>query len=163
MMKTSMIAIDTNVLVYAVNADAPQNGHCHRLLQAVRKGLLRAVVFPQILLEFYAVVTNPRRFSQPLNPEQAWEQVEEFGEMLDLLECPPAILRNLGGLLRLTPRVAGNVFDAAIAVQMQAYGIHVICTYNTDDFSGLAGIVPRTPEQLLEPLPASEFEDHPEH
>ncbi len=31
---------------------------------------------PQILLEFFAIVTDPRRIARPLETKDAWEQVK---------------------------------------------------------------------------------------
>ena len=52
--------IDTNVLVYALDADAPQHATSRALLEAARAGQATLYVTSQILCEFYAVVTNPR-------------------------------------------------------------------------------------------------------
>ena len=62
-----MIAVDTNILVYAVMQDDPHHMSSRRFVETVAKGLVSACVFPQNLLEFYSVVTNPRRVFSPLS------------------------------------------------------------------------------------------------
>jgi predicted nucleic acid-binding protein len=57
--------VDANVLVYAFNADAPQHLVSRRLLDEARAGATILYVTSQILCEFYAVVTNPRRVTSP--------------------------------------------------------------------------------------------------
>ena len=54
--------VDTNVLVYALDADAPQHEAARALLEAGREAFTTLFVTSQILCEFYSIVTNPRRF-----------------------------------------------------------------------------------------------------
>lgn len=56
---------DTNVLIYALDADAPHHTAARALLEAARDGSTTLYVTPQILSEFYAVVTNARRGAKP--------------------------------------------------------------------------------------------------
>jgi len=53
--------LDANVLVYAVNADAPQHSASRALLEQARDPSTTLYVTSQILCEFYSVITNPRR------------------------------------------------------------------------------------------------------
>jgi predicted nucleic acid-binding protein len=53
--------IDTNVLVYALDADAPQHLAARTLLETARHGSSTLYVTLQILCEFYSIVTNARR------------------------------------------------------------------------------------------------------
>ena len=57
--------VDTNVLVYALDADAAQHGSSRALLEASRAGSVTLYVTSQIICEFYSVVTNPRRVAKP--------------------------------------------------------------------------------------------------
>lgn len=67
--------IDTNVLVYLFDTDAPAK-------QAVARGLLAAgrfVLSTQVLSEFYVTVT--RKLARPLDPERARRAVTDFCAM----------------------------------------------------------------------------------
>lgn len=56
--------VDANVLVYAVNADAPQHSVSRAFLENASDPANALYVTSQILCEFYSVVTNPpSRFS----------------------------------------------------------------------------------------------------
>jgi predicted nucleic acid-binding protein len=57
--------VDTNVLVYALDADAPQHAAARALLEAAREGSTTLYLTSQSLCEFYSIVTNPRRVSKP--------------------------------------------------------------------------------------------------
>ena len=63
--------IDANVLVYALDADAPQHASSRTLLDAGRSGSTTLYVTSQILCEFYSVVTNPRRVTKPRSTADA--------------------------------------------------------------------------------------------
>ncbi|MGA2711503.1 MAG: PIN domain-containing protein [Bryobacteraceae bacterium] len=57
--------IDANVLVYAMDADAPQHAASRALLNAARDSSTTLYVTSQILCEFYSIVTNGRRVPKP--------------------------------------------------------------------------------------------------
>ena len=57
--------VDTNVLIYALDADAPQHAVARSLLEAARDGSVVLYVTSQILCEFYSIVTNARRVAKP--------------------------------------------------------------------------------------------------
>jgi predicted nucleic acid-binding protein len=57
--------VDTNVLVYALDADAPQCAAARALLEAGRDPANTFYVTAPILGEFYAIVTNSRRVAKP--------------------------------------------------------------------------------------------------
>ena len=59
--------IDANVLFYAMDADAPHHAASRALLEAGRNPLATLYVTPQILCEFYSIVTNPRRVPSRLS------------------------------------------------------------------------------------------------
>jgi predicted nucleic acid-binding protein len=57
--------VDANVLVYAMDADAPQHAASRALLEAARDPSTTLYVTSQVLCEFYSVVTNARRVPKP--------------------------------------------------------------------------------------------------
>ena len=63
--------VDTNVLVYALDADAPQHEAARALLKTGREASTTLFVPSQILYEFYSIVTGPRRVSKPRSAADA--------------------------------------------------------------------------------------------
>jgi predicted nucleic acid-binding protein len=63
--------VDANVLAYAVNADTPQHTVSRALLEAAHDPSIALYVTPQILSEFYSVITNPRRVAVASSPTEA--------------------------------------------------------------------------------------------
>lgn len=49
-----MILLDTNVLVYALNADSPHHPQSRAVVEAALGGRLPGVLVPQVLLEAFA-------------------------------------------------------------------------------------------------------------
>ena len=128
-----MIAIDTNVLVYAVNSDDPRHEGCRRFLDdALANHLVRAPW--TVLYEFLRVVTHPRVLPTHFTADQAWQFVAA-------LLASPAFLplaesdRHAGYAQRAlaAPGVAGNlVHDAHIAAVLANHGITQIWTFDQD-------------------------------
>ncbi|MBS4032682.1 MAG: PIN domain-containing protein [Clostridiales bacterium] len=143
-----MILFDTNILVYAVNINSEQHAMCRRLMDVASSKQLNGAVFPQILLEFYAVITDKRRFARPLNVETAWQQIDAYRSFLTVIDTGFKSFELLRGISANT--VGPDIFDANIKAQMKYSGITVICTYNKKDFTGDGWILPQTPEELLE-------------
>jgi len=144
-----MIAIDTNVLVYAISAEDPHHVPSRALLEAVAEGIVPAVVFPQNLLEFYATVTNPRLVVRTLTSHEALAEISNFRAILRVI-CPKESSLDCLPEVVVSSCIAGSdVFDAFIAAQMQDAGIGVICTYNTRDFLPYP-ISAATPEEVLD-------------
>lgn len=69
--------LDTNILVYAYYEDAPQYPAAFPLLDRAQEPGALVCVSPQVLAEFYAVITNPRRVSAPFTPDEALAESEE--------------------------------------------------------------------------------------
>jgi predicted nucleic acid-binding protein len=63
--------IDTSVLVYALDADAPQHAVSRALFEEARDGSVSLYVTFQILCEFYSIVTNARRVGRSRSPADA--------------------------------------------------------------------------------------------
>lgn len=61
--------------VYALTEGDPRHKSSRCLVEAVAEGIVPAALFLQNLLEFLAVVTNPRRIARPLTLEQALKEV----------------------------------------------------------------------------------------
>ncbi len=146
-----MIAVDTNVLVYAVMQDDSHHMSSRRLVETVAKGLVSACVFPQNLLEFYSVVTNPRRVSSPLNIRAALAEVSNLRNVFRLVNPQESSLDRLIELAAESGTTQSDVFDAFIVSQMCDAEIEIICTYNGQDFSRFPVQV-FTPDELLRNL-----------
>jgi toxin-antitoxin system PIN domain toxin len=141
-----VIAVDTNVLVYAHRRDMPlHDAGRARLAELARGAAAWAIPWPCVA-EFVAVVTNPRIFVNPTPLSRALDQVEAW------LASPSAVLLSEGeGFwpdFRRTlegGRVAGGqVHDGRLAALCIAHGVRELWTADRD-FGRFAGLRVRNP------------------
>lgn len=139
--------VDTNILVYAVDADAPQHAACRALLAAARDPAVRLYVTTQILCEFYSVITNPRRVAVARSPAEA---VGTLAVLLGLpgiriLPMPAQTAAYLMELLRHYPVKGGDVFDLQLVATMQTGNVQRIYTFNIEDFAAFPELSVQAP------------------
>jgi uncharacterized protein len=129
-----MIAVDTNILVYAHREDSEWYQSADRCLtQLAESGKSWAIPWP-CLHEFIAIVTHPRIYDPPTPLSTAIEQIDCW------LETPTLILLSesanywkiLPNLLE-KGRIAGpKVHDARIAALCQQHGVTALWTADRD-------------------------------
>lgn len=129
-----MIAVDTNILVYAHRGDsshhAPAKGQLHRLAGS---GEPWAIPWPCIH-EFYSIVTHPKVYDPPTTRAHALQQIEAWLEApsLHLLAEDESHWDRLKTLI-VRGQVAGpRVHDARIAALCLAHGVQTLWTADRD-------------------------------
>jgi predicted nucleic acid-binding protein len=81
-----MIALDTNLLVYAHRQDSPWHERAHQALVALSQAKQAWAIPWPCLHEFLAIVTHPRIYDPPTPLGRALDQVEAW------LESPSLVL-----------------------------------------------------------------------
>jgi uncharacterized protein len=137
--------VDSNVLVYALDADASQHLPSRHLLDEGRSGATTLYVTSQILCEFYSIVTNPRRVARPRTAADAIAAIAGLLAFLHVLPIPARAVEGWLDLLRRRPVTGGDVFDLQLAATMLANGVQRIYTFNTTDFEAFTDLVISTP------------------
>lgn len=137
--------VDTNVLVYALDADAPQHGPSRSLLEAARHTSATLYVTPQIICEFYSVVTNPRRVPNPRSSTAALAAISSLLAFLRVLPVPANTVGELISLIGRHPVTGRDVFDLQILATMNVNGILRIYTFNIGDFAAFPEITAAAP------------------
>jgi uncharacterized protein len=126
-----VIAVDTNVLVYAHRTEAP---HHDRALRAVESlaGTRWAVPWACVH-EFVAVVTNPRIFTTPTPVDEAVAtMVAVRGAGAVFLSEAADHLQRLGDLLTAGGATGPKVHDARIASVCLGHGVSELWTADRD-------------------------------
>jgi uncharacterized protein len=129
-----LIAVDTNMLVYAHRTDSVWHEAAFRSLQGLAGGAAPWGIPWPCVHEFYSVVTHPRIYSPPSNSQQAIDQIEAWFEApnLVLLSEEAAHWSTLKPLLS-AGRVAGPlVHDARIAALCLANAVTELWTADRD-------------------------------
>jgi uncharacterized protein len=143
-----LIAVDTNVLVYAHREDSPFHASAARGLARLAEGSAAWAIPWPCLHEFLAVVTHPRIYDPPTPLAGALDQVDAW------LEAPTLVLlaeseQHWGALRALVAagRVTGaKIHDARIAALCREHGIRELWSADRDfsRFPDLAVINPLT-------------------
>ena len=136
-----MIAIDTNILVYAHRGDSPFHETALLRVTELAEGAANWAIPWSCLHEFLSVVTHPRIYAPPTPLARAIDQVEAWLESPTLVvisEGPThwAVLQELliGGHI-----AGGQVHDARIAALCRQHGVHELWSADRD-FTRFRGI-----------------------
>ena len=145
-----MIAVDSNILIYAHRAAVPEHDQAQRALEQAAAHLSGWGIAVPSLAEFWSVVTHPKCVGRPSRPAEAraflrglmedggaqiWYPRQGFGERLSQMACD----LNLSGV---------RIFDLQIALVAFENGAHEIWTHDRE-FVAMSGLVVRDP--LVEP------------
>ncbi|MCC5888468.1 MAG: PIN domain-containing protein [Gammaproteobacteria bacterium] len=129
-----MIAVDTNVLVYAHREDSPFHESAFISLRDLAEGQAAWSIPWPCLHEFFAIVTHPRIYNPPTPVAAALDQIEAWLESPSLVPLAEsqrhwATLRALIDSGRITgPRV----HDARIAALCQQHGVRELWSADRD-------------------------------
>ncbi|GGK60908.1 type II toxin-antitoxin system VapC family toxin [Ornithinimicrobium pekingense] len=129
-----MIAVDTNLLVYAHRTDSPHHARASEILHGLATGPRPWAVPWPCLHEFLAVVTHPRIYRPPTAPALAVEAVQALVDVrtIQLLSETSDHLRILRGLI-VTPGLVGpKVHDARIAAICLGHGVDALWSADRD-------------------------------
>ena len=136
-----MILLDTNILVCAAASKSPWHAKAKELRDQAAAGEIEACVAAQVLAEFYAVVTDPRRLQPALTPSQARGEVQNYlSSRLRLILPKETTLARVLHMLGSRSIRGGKIFDLFLAATMFDNGVRTIYTENEGDFKGLPGI-----------------------
>lgn len=129
-----MIAVDTNILIYAHREDAEWHAVAYaRIAQLAENRSAWAIPWPCVH-EFIAIATHPRIFSPPTPLVAALDQVEAWLESPSLVVLAESQLhwQQLRGLL-LNGKIAGPmVHDARIAALCLQHGVRELWSVDRD-------------------------------
>ena len=141
-----MIAVDTNILVYAHREDVEWHSNAAARMAELAEGRAAWTIPWPCVHEFLAIVTHARIFSPPTPLAAALEQVEAW------IDSPALVLLSEGeGYWRwlkeksLAGRISGpRVHDARIAAICAQHGVRELWSADRD-FGRFAGLAVRNP------------------
>lgn len=135
-----MILVDANLLLYAINSDAPQHQLAKQWWEQVLSGTETIGLAWVVVLAFIRISTHPKIFSQPLSVESALLYLDEWLEQPVVQFISPghthwSILRHL---LQQTNTTGNLTTDAHIAALAIEHGYTVFSADN--DFKRYPGL-----------------------
>jgi toxin-antitoxin system PIN domain toxin len=137
-----VIAVDTNILVYAHREDSPFHDPASRRIAELAEGLAAWAIPWPCLHEFLTIVTHPRIYAPATPLARALDQVDAWLESpsLVLIAETTAHWRTLMELLS-AGRIAGpQVHDGRVAALCRQHGVRELWSADRD-FSRFAGIM----------------------
>jgi toxin-antitoxin system PIN domain toxin len=129
------LLVDTNILVYAADADSPWHASARDWIERQRRRPDAWYVTWPILYEFMRVTTHQRVMRRPWSAAQAWAFVSALLDSpgLGVLSPTPRHADVAAQVITEQPHLAGNQFhDTHTVVLMREHGIRRICTRDTD-------------------------------
>ena len=136
-----MIAVDTNLLVYAHREDAEWHSEALTVLSKLADGAGRWAIPWPCVHEFLGIVTHPRIYATPLSVHNALATVGEWmkSPSLSLLAETPSYWPRLEILVAQAKIRGPKIHDARIAALCVTHGVRELWTTDRD-FSRFRGL-----------------------
>ncbi len=129
-----MIAVDTNVLVYAHRSDSPMHARAAARLKALANDGGRWAIPWPCVHEFLAIVTHPRIYRPPSPVDRAVEFIRRLSSSsgFTFLTEGPDHLDTLSALLHSGDVAGAKVHDARVAAICLESGVRTFWTLDRD-------------------------------
>ncbi len=144
--KSTVIAVDTNILVYAHRSDSPFHERARAALETLAAGA-RAWAIPwPCAHEFFAIVTHPRIYKTATPPETAFAQLRALQTLtnLALLAETDDHLLHLESAALAAKVHGGAIHDARVAAICLSHGVTELWSADRD-FSRFPVLAVRNP------------------
>jgi hypothetical protein len=141
-----MIAVDSNVLVYAHREDSPWSERAYACLGQLAEGRTPWAIPWPCVHEFLAIVTHSRIYNPPTPLDTALDQVDAWMESpsLVLLSESESYWKEARNILEVGRVTGPQVHDARVAALCRQHGVTELWTADRD-FGRFPGITVRNP------------------
>lgn len=132
-----MIGADTTFLVQLELVELPTHSTAHALLQReVLQAQIPLALAPQVLAEFIHVVTDPRRFQQPLTMDEAVAKARFWWNAAEVHQVFPSRESTVLFLDWMQRHQLGRsrILDTQYAAILWTCGVRQLLTANPADF-----------------------------
>ena len=159
-----MIAIDTNILVYARRAELPHHAAARALVERLATGAAPWAIPWPCLYEYVKVISNPRLFRPPDTLEDALADVASLAASpsVVLLGDGPEHLRHLRAAARDGQPIGGQIHDAHIVALALEHGVTELLSSDRD-FRRFRSLVVRDPFASVAREPAPRYRARARH
>lgn len=141
-----MIAVDTNVLVYAHRADSPFHARARAALESLARGAREWAIPWPCAHEFLAVVTHPRIYKTVTPADTAFAQLRALQALANLAFIAESDdhLTHLEALSLAAMVHGGAIHDARTAALCLSHGVTELWSADRD-FSRFPALTVRNP------------------
>jgi len=126
-----MYLVDANILICAADSGSEHHDTARDWLDQQTAGLPRSVGLPwPSLLAYHRLVTNPRMYSPPAAPPDAWERIEDWlSRPASWIPVPgPGTRLVLSEIVQACLPTADLIPDAHLAALAREHGLTVVST-----------------------------------
>jgi toxin-antitoxin system PIN domain toxin len=129
-----MIAVDSNILVYAHRSDSPWHAKADRAVAGLAEGGAQWAIPWPCLHEFLAIVTHPRIYNPPTPPADAIEQIQCWMESpnLVMLSEGEGFFSTWSVIILEAKAKGGAIHDGRIAALCLHHGVSKLLTADRD-------------------------------
>lgn len=129
-----MIAVDTNLLVYAHREESDWFDAAEAALRGLAEGMSTWAIPWPCVHEFFAIVTHPRIYSPPTPMARALEQIDAWmaSPSLVLLSEGSSHWQALAALVRSAKLAGPQIHDARIAAICLQHGVRELWSADRD-------------------------------
>lgn len=128
--------IDSNILIYAINADSPKHKKAQTFL---RENLEELEITHQNILETVRVLTH-QKFSKPMGLKSALTAIQAIARFCRIISPTPTTYYLWLELVKRYALTGNRIFDAYLAATALSNGIDVVATDNVLDFKKFKGL-----------------------
>ena len=129
-----MVALDVNILAYAINRFAPEHARASTLVEELIHGERPWALPWAAVHEFLRLVTHPDAVARPLGPTEAIGFVERVLESpsLMMLGPTPGHARALAQILKTLPASGGMPAGLEVAATLHEHGLRELLSADRD-------------------------------
>lgn len=135
-----MRSLDTNILLYATNADCPEHSAAKVIVQSALEQPQNWIIADQVYFELYRLLRNPAVLEEPLTAAEAADVIDYYRRRAGWGRCAwePRLFSRLLPYLKNEQSRGKHVFDLVLAFTLPDAGITTLYTRNTRDFEEIA-------------------------
>ncbi len=89
MITSDTCLLDTNILVYVADETSPFHQDAKVLREKGINGEVSLCICPQVLSEYFAIITDPKRVNEPRTQKEAVFELEKYFSSKNILKIYP--------------------------------------------------------------------------
>ncbi len=137
-----MILLDANILIHSRQPASPHYQAITQKLIEFTENNENLVICPQVLYEYYVVVTRPgAQNGYNISCDVATEQMNDFIDTYTFINDPPDLFIAWQAIISSYQTIGKTAHDARIVALMRVQAIERIYTMNPGDFSRYSDII----------------------
>ncbi len=128
--------IDSNILIYAINADSPKHKKAQEFL---KESLGNLEIAHQNTLEAIRVLTH-QKFSKPMRLKDALMAIQAISKFCQIISPTQTTYYLSLELINKYKLIGNRIFDAYLVATALSNSINIIATDNSSDFKKFSGL-----------------------